>query len=928
MRGQDPGWAGEVFAIYVSTTGTEVADFSELIGETTATGVMTEYTADLSTYAGQSGYIAIRHFNVTDMFRLNLDDFRVIPPVEEEWITLSTTENSVELTELDSETKYEVEVQSVYGEDLSAWVRKYFTTLNSNPVPYNVAVTPLHNSATIEWKGDSESYEVKYRKAATLSDTPTFFEDFEDLEEGALPEGWTTIDNDGDGYTWSTHTNTGTGNYSTHSGNGLAISSSYINNVGALTPDNWLITPKIALAGGVSAWMAGQSADYAAEHVAFYVSTKETITDISDFELLMPETEITGEYVRYTASLSDYEGQEGYIAIRHFNCTDMFVLDFDDFGVYPAAPAGEWITITTTDTSVELTGLDMDTEYEYMITGIKEGSPDASTEIASFTTLNENDKIFATDGDWDLASNWIPEGVPTITSKVIIQANAIIQPTVAAEAGEITIEGGSLTIKDGGYLTHYNSGVVATVEKNIEANKYYLVSAPLYLFDSDDNQTPLDPADVEGMLTGDYDLYDFDFTKAGEEWRNYKAEPFYMYQGYSYLYANSEDVTLKFTGELVPATQSEYVSYAAGPYFTPYTTDTTLPWANWILGGNPHVDYAALTLGNYDSTTGLGLADHQYFYTMNDDAVVALGEDAFAVVEPTQGLFYIAQGSSNVLLSSSEIYAYNESVEDPVMAVPAHGLTTHQDATPAVIYELADMDEGTDNEILIEELDGSIVNIMLAGRTLLKGNTWNTICLPFALDEDQIAASPLAGADIRTLESVVDNGSNVILNFTAEGAISEIEAGKPYIVKWTSGENIESPVFEDVTIEYVNTPIACDVTGSEAAATITFKGTYNLIMFDEDVTSVLFVKDNQFCYPLAGARIGACRGFFDLEGITAGEGNGAKQFIMNFGDDATGIATISNADGEENWYDLSGRKVGKLNQKGIYVTEGRKVTVK
>ena len=842
-----------------------------------------------------------------------------------DWTTVNNVTSPYTIEGLTPETDYIAQVQAVYDEGVSKWASTTFTTLNSNPVPYDVAVTPLHNSATIEWKGESDSYEVKYRTATTLSDTPTFFEDFEDLEEGALPEGWTTIDNDGDGNTWSTHTNTGTGNYSTHSGDGVAISASYSG--APLTPDNWLITPKISLGGGVGVWMSAQDSNWSDEHVALYVSTEATIADVSDFVEIMPETVVTGEYVQYTADLTAYEGQEGYIAIRHFNCTDMFVLNVDDFGVYPAAPAGEWITITTTDTSVELTGLDPDTKYDYMITGIK-GESSASTEIASFTTLGEHDKFFVTDGDWDFADNWLPEGVPTATDKVTIQANAIIQPNVAAEANEITIDGGSLTIKDGGYLTHYNSGVVATVEKNIEANKYYLVSAPLYLFDSDDNQTPLDPADVEGMLTGDYDLYDFDFTKAGEEWRNYKAEPFYMYQGYSYLYANSEDVTLKFTGELVPATQSGYVAYAAGPYFTSYTTDTTLPWANWILGGNPHVDYAALTLGNYNS--GLGLADHQYFYTMNDDAVVALGEDAFAVVEPTEGLFYISQGSSNILLSSSEIYAYNESVEDPVMAVPAHGLTTHQDATPLVVYELEDMQEGSMNNELLEELDGSIVNIKLADRVLYMDGTWNTICLPFSLDEGAIANSPLAGADIRTLDNVVEEGTLVTLNFTEEGAISTIEAGKPYIVKWAGGDNVISPIFKDVTVENTLIPIECTVTGAEAAASIKFKGTYDLYEFYEDDNSILFIgEDNKFYYPLEGAKIGACRGYFQLNGITAGDDeSGAKQFVLNFGDDATSIATISTNKSEGNWYDLSGRMVGKLNQKGIYVTEGRKVTVK
>ena len=83
------------------------------------------------------------------------------------------------------------------------------------------------------------------------------------LEEGALPEGWTTVDSDGDGNTWSTHTNTGTGNYNTHGGDGVAISASYID--AALTPDNWLITPKLDLGGTMRVWLCGQDASWAGE---------------------------------------------------------------------------------------------------------------------------------------------------------------------------------------------------------------------------------------------------------------------------------------------------------------------------------------------------------------------------------------------------------------------------------------------------------------------------------------------------------------------------------------------------------------------------------------------------------------------------------------------------------------------------------------
>lgn len=40
-----------------------------------------------------------------------------------------------------------------------------------------------------------------------------------------------------------------------------------------------------------------------------------------------------GNWYLYTVDLSAYSGQSGYIAIRHFNCSDMFFLDIDDVSI-------------------------------------------------------------------------------------------------------------------------------------------------------------------------------------------------------------------------------------------------------------------------------------------------------------------------------------------------------------------------------------------------------------------------------------------------------------------------------------------------------------------------------------------------------------------------------------------------------------------
>jgi len=81
---QDGDWPEEHFAVFVSTKGNEsVADFEQVSEEFVATGIPIEYTVDLSRFVGQTGYVAIRHFNCYDQFALVVDDisFTMAPAV-------------------------------------------------------------------------------------------------------------------------------------------------------------------------------------------------------------------------------------------------------------------------------------------------------------------------------------------------------------------------------------------------------------------------------------------------------------------------------------------------------------------------------------------------------------------------------------------------------------------------------------------------------------------------------------------------------------------------------------------------------------------------------------------------------------------------------------------------------------------------------
>ena len=275
-------------------------------------------------------------------------------------------------------------------------------------------------------------------------------------------------------------------------------------------------------------------------------------------------------------------------------------------------------------------------------------------------------------------------------------------------------------------------------------------------------------------------------------------------------------------------------------------------------------------------------------------------------------------------MAGNEIFSGKGTLKNPV--------TYHVDCS-AVVTTIA-LANKEDNTELIASFDGVTgCEVTLQGRTFYKDGSWNTHCLPFDL---VIEDSPLEGADVRALSSAVLEGETVTLNFTDEGAVTSLVAGTPYIVKWTSGTNLENPVFTGVTIDKTSRDVICDLGNGQL---VTFKGTYGYTVFTNVDKSILFVgANNKLHYPLSGASIGAQRSYFQLDGVETSlnpSQNGVKAFVMNFGDEATGIFEYSeNSEPSDSWYDISGRKIvnGKLSNrklpKGIYVNKGHKVIIK
>ncbi len=150
------------------------------------------------------------------------------------------------------------------------------------------------------------------------------------FESDAELAGWTMLDQDGDGENWERMTNSING-IDPYEGDGAMMSLSYMNYVGPLTPDNWLVTPEIAGGGSLTFWMGAQDPAYAAEPIGIYVSMDGGATWGEELYYFVG----TGEFVQQTVDLSDYAGMNIKVAFRHYDSTDMFAINLDAVEVQP-----------------------------------------------------------------------------------------------------------------------------------------------------------------------------------------------------------------------------------------------------------------------------------------------------------------------------------------------------------------------------------------------------------------------------------------------------------------------------------------------------------------------------------------------------------------------------------------------------------------
>lgn len=253
--------------------------------------------------------------------------------------------------------------------------------------------------------------------------------------------------------------------------------------------------------------------------------------------------------------------------------------------------------------------------------------------LISFFT-NHPDFVFLgseTDHNWSTPSNWSTGAVPSETDNVIIDgicemdASATVTALSVNDGKSITVMTGmtltvtgtltttdasQLVVEEGGQLVHSNENVLATLRKGIigfegDKDHYYLVA------------NPTANTAVANLASNAYDLFTFDPTHE-LEWV-FQQEPA-MTRNVGYLYANSGDVTLEFSGILTPAGE-ETIGLT---YYDGTGSGRDYPGSNLV--GNPFACNAYIA-GS--------------FYRMNNTELIAATGDPIA---PCEGIFVEATG--------------------------------------------------------------------------------------------------------------------------------------------------------------------------------------------------------------------------------------------------------------------------------------------
>ena len=188
--------------------------------------------------------------------------------------------------------------------------------------------------------------------------------------------------------------------------------------------------------------------------------------------------------------------------------------------------------------------------------------------------------------------------------------------------------------------------------------------------------------------------------------------------------------------------------------------------------------------------------------------------------------------------------------------------------TAVVIGDPNDADQVT---AFLNTYEGQTVPDLTIDRPVLN-NMYNTLCLPFHMDADQIANSSLNGVEIYEFVDV-DVTNDELYLYTSEQK-HEIVAGRPYLVKFSAASQLDDLNFINVVINNANL--------DDQAVTIkgvTFKGTFQPVVLgaqeglDFNGGHLFLMANNTLMWPNTDNPLKPFRAYFTVN-VDAGQSAG------------------------------------------------------
>lgn len=230
-----------------------------------------------------------------------------------------------------------------------------------------------------------------------------------------------------------------------------------------------------------------------------------------------------------------------------------------------------------------------------------------------------------------------------------------------------------------------------------------------------------------------------------------------------------------------------------------------------------------------------------------------------------------------------------------------------------IIVKPVVLDESADNTIAKKtSADVTLKRPMNVGR-------WNTFCVPFSIDANQVTSQFGEGTQIAEYSASVDDE---IAFATVQS--NAIVAGKAYLVKPTKEAATEGYTFSNVDI----TALAPTKETVDDGA-IDFRGIYNptdITVGLPENTFAAGIVGNVVKKAVSGSNMKGFRAFFIIPGAGA-----QSSYMLKIDGTATSINSINGADVVVNApvYNLQGQRVDGNNlTPGIYVKAGKKFVVK